>query len=47
MHGIDEAVSEKTKMHVSVTDDPLTCVVRGCGVMLDDMSLLDRIRTAK
>lgn len=47
LHGIDEAVSEKAKTPVTIADDPLTCVARGCGAMLEDISLLGRIRTAK
>ena len=34
--GIDKAVSEATKMPVWVADDPLTCVVRGCGKALEN-----------
>ncbi len=42
--GIDKVISEATKMPVVVTDDPLTCVVRGTGKLLDDRSLLDKIQ---
>ena len=41
--GIAKAVSDATKMPVVVADDPLTCVVRGCGRVLEDASLLRRI----
>jgi rod shape-determining protein MreB len=41
--GIAKAVSDATKMPVQVADDPLTCVVRGCGRVLEDASLLRRI----
>lgn len=34
--GIDKAVSETTKMPVWIADDPLTCVVRGCGKALEN-----------
>jgi rod shape-determining protein MreB and related proteins len=47
LHGIDEVVAEKTKMPVVLADDPLTCVVRGCGALLTDMTLLNRIKMAK
>jgi rod shape-determining protein MreB and related proteins len=47
INGIDKTISEATKMPVWIADDPLTCVVRGCGVCLDDMSLLRRIRVTK
>lgn len=45
--GLDRAVSEATKMPVWVADDPLTCVVRGCGVCLEDTGLLKKIRVIK
>lgn len=41
--GIDKMVSEKTKMPVWVADDALSCVVRGCGKVLEDPSLLKKI----
>ena len=47
MDGIDRLLSEKTKMPVWVADDPLTCVVRGCGKVLEDPALLSRIRVGK
>ncbi len=45
--GIDKAIADATKMPVWVADDPLTCVVRGCGACLEDSSLLKRIRVTK
>ena len=45
--GIEELVSEETKMTAYIADDPLTCVVRGCGKVLEDLSLLDRIRMTR
>jgi len=47
LDGIDKLISEKTKMPVYVADDPLTCVVRGCGKVLEDYSLLAKIRVTK
>jgi rod shape-determining protein MreB len=47
IHGIDTAVSEATKMPVHIADDPLTCVVRGCGNLLTNQSLLNKIRITK
>ena len=32
-------MSEATQMPVHVADDPLTCVVRGTGVVLQELSL--------
>lgn len=42
--GIDKAISEVAKTKVIIADDPLTCVVRGCGQLLSDASLLKRLR---
>ncbi|QQS39432.1 rod shape-determining protein [Candidatus Woesebacteria bacterium] len=41
--GIDEVISEQTKMPAFIADDPLTAVVRGCGAILNDIGLLGRI----
>lgn len=45
--GIDKTISESTKMPVWIADDPLTCVVKGCGKVLEDYSLLNKIRITK
>lgn len=45
--GIDKVVSDATKMPVWVADDPLTCVARGCGRVLEDPQLLAKIRVTK
>lgn len=42
--GMDKLMSEETRMPVYVTDDPMTAVVRGCGKVLEDMKLLQRVR---
>jgi len=42
--GLDKLLAEETKMPVWVADDPLTCVVRGCGKLLEDGRLLGRVR---
>jgi len=47
IHGIDNAIAEATKMQVHIADDPLTCVVRGCGKLLENPTLLNRIRITK
>lgn len=43
MFGLDKVISEKTNMPVVIVEDPLTCVVRGCGAILTDPNLLKRI----
>ena len=47
IYGIDKAIADATKMPVFIADDPLTCVVRGCGKLLENISLLDKIRITK
>jgi rod shape-determining protein MreB len=38
-----ERLSEETKIRVYVTDDPLTCVVRGAGKILEELDSLKKI----
>lgn len=45
--GIDKVISEAAKMPVFIADDPLTCVVRGCGILLEDNVLLKKVRVTK
>lgn len=42
--GLDKLIAEETKMPVWVADDPMTAVVRGCGKVLEDDSLLKKVR---
>jgi len=45
--GIDKMISEATKMPVWVAEDPMSCVVRGCGKCLENPDLLKRIRISR
>lgn len=45
--GIDRAISEATKMPVWIAEDPLTCVARGCGICLEDSTLLKKIKITR
>lgn len=47
LSGIDKMIAEKTKMPVWIADDPMTCVVRGCGKILEDPALLNKIRLTR
>jgi rod shape-determining protein MreB and related proteins len=40
LRGLDKLVHEVTAMPVSVAEDPLTCVVRGTGVIVEDLEVL-------
>lgn len=44
--GLDKLIAEETKMPVWLADDPMTCVVRGCGKVLENESLLKYVRVA-
>lgn len=37
LHGLDRMLSEETQIQVVIAEDPLTCVARGCGIMLEHM----------
>jgi rod shape-determining protein MreB len=41
--GLDKRVAEATQMPVHVADDPLTCVVRGTGIVLQDLDAMNRV----
>ena len=41
--GLDRRVAESTQMPVHVADDPLTCVVRGTGRVLEELDALERV----
>ncbi len=43
LRGIDQLVSRATELPVRIADDPLTSVVRGCGILLDDEDLLEEV----
>jgi len=43
LRGLDKEIAQATKIPVRVADDPLTCVVRGTGILLEDMELLDKV----
>lgn len=42
---LDVLIKEKTGLPVSLAEDPLTCVVRGCGKVLESISLLRQVAT--
>ncbi|HUV43125.1 MAG TPA: rod shape-determining protein [Patescibacteria group bacterium] len=42
--GLDKLIAEETKMPVWLADNPMNAVVRGCGKVLEDESLLKKVR---
>lgn len=45
LKNLDRFISEVVKIPVYVADDPLTCVVRGAGIILEDKTLLENLIT--
>lgn len=43
LRGLDKAIAKAVKIPVRVADDPLTCVVRGTGILLSDQELLEKV----
>lgn len=44
LEGIDKVLAEATAMPVWIAEDPMTCVVRGCGRVLEDAQLLEKVQ---
>ncbi|MCG2685886.1 rod shape-determining protein [Candidatus Parcubacteria bacterium] len=42
--GFDQLLARETRLPVKVARDPMTCVVRGCGLLLEDADLLKRVQ---
>ena len=47
LRDLDRLLSEETGLPVLVAEDPLTCVVRGCGMALERMERLGSIFTSE
>lgn len=43
LKGLDEVIAKETEIPVRISDDPLTAVVRGTGILLDDEELLKEV----
>lgn len=43
LRGLDRLISDETQMPVTIADDPLTAVVRGCGIVLEDLESLKEV----
>lgn len=44
LRGLDKFLSHELKIPVRVAGDPMTAVVRGCGKVLNDLDLLEKIK---
>jgi rod shape-determining protein MreB len=47
LQGLDRRVAEATQMPVHVAEDPLTCVVRGTGKVLEELDGMERLLVAE
>lgn len=43
LKGLDTLIAKETQIPVHVVDDPLTAVVRGTGILIEDDSLLKNV----
>ena len=43
LRGIDTVIADAIGIPVRVVDDPITCVVRGTGILLEDQPLLEQV----
>jgi rod shape-determining protein MreB len=46
LRGLDALIREETGLPITIAEDPLTCVVRGTGKVLDELDLLRQIQIA-
>jgi len=42
LHGIDQLLADELKVPVLIADNPMSCVVRGTGIMLDNLDKVTR-----
>jgi rod shape-determining protein MreB len=47
LRGLDQEIRDKLSLPVTVADDPLLCVARGCGVVLEHPSWWRRVPSAR
>ena len=43
LRGLDRVIAEQTRMPTFLADDPLTCVARGTGIILEDIDNLKEV----
>ncbi len=43
LRGLDQLIAKETKMPCKIIDDPLTSVVRGCGIALENIETLENL----
>jgi rod shape-determining protein MreB len=43
LKNLDERMREDTSLPIHIAEDPLTCVVRGCGIILEDFERYEKV----
>ncbi len=43
LHGLDRRLTQETNLSVFIAEDPLTCVVRGTGIVLDNFKKYEKV----
>ena len=46
LRGMEKLMSYELRVPVRIAKDPMTCVVRGCGMVLEDRELLEKVSIA-
>lgn len=46
IHGIDQLLADELKVPVFIAEEPINCVAKGTGIMLDNMDKIDRMSLA-
>lgn len=47
LRGLDRRLRQETNLPVNIAEDPLTCVVRGCGLVLENFEKYDKVLERK
>ena len=43
LRGIDQLIEKETGINTTIIDDPLTCVVRGTGIIIEDIEKYEQV----
>ena len=46
LNGLDQLLRAETGMPVDIAEDPLDCVVKGTGMVLDDLDMFNKVIAA-
>ena len=45
LYGLDRRLAQETRFPVYVAEEPMTCVVRGAGEVLEEAAILQKVQT--